>query len=276
MRLTIAGRDVEIVGDESDPYFQTVHIHAQDFEGLVAVAGRLDDGAVIYDVGANIGLSAIALALAAPTATIYAFEPSPRNTPYLRQNVAPFPSIRVVEAAASDQPSTLRFHVSYFGAGSHVVGANHPAGGMGATDVAAIRLDDHAAEHGLMPALIKLDVEGHEPEALAGARRILSAGRPWVHMEFNTFTLNAYAGHSPAAFAQALWRAYDVEVLPKPKPDALTFLHDHFVHEQCIADLVMRPKAGVELPGLEEMSFPPAALDAIRAAGRERPPEDAS
>lgn len=268
MLVNIGGHEIEIVGDTDDPYFQSVQVHAQGFESLSAVATRLNEGAVIYDVGANIGLSAVTLALAAPTATIYAFEPSPRNTAYLRQNVAPFPAIRVVAAAASHQRSTLRLHVSPFGAGSHVVGSNHLASVMSSTDVPAIRLDDHAAEHNVIPGLIKLDVEGHEPEALAGARRILAAGMPWVHMEFNTFTLNAFAGHSPAAFAQALWRAYDVDVVNSPKLDALSFLHDHFVHERCIADLVMRPKVGVALPTLEEMSFSPAARTAIQAAGR--------
>ena len=118
----------------------------------------------------------------------------------------------------------------------------------------------------LHPALIKLDVEGHEPEALAGAAHILAADRPFVHMEFNTWTLNALAGHSPAAFSQALWRSFDVEAQHKPKTDLVSFLHDHFVKEHCIADLVLKPKLGAAMPTYEEMSFSPAAREAIRRA----------
>ncbi|GJE67288.1 hypothetical protein LNAOJCKE_4518 [Methylorubrum aminovorans] len=266
MLLKIAGQEVEFSGSDTDDYFKSLQTHANSFDDLIQLASRVPADAVIFDVGANIGVSAAIMALVKPAARIFAFEPSPANIGFLRQNTARFPNVTVVEAAASHKPGTLHFHMSDYGAGSHVVTENHITLGMPVVDVPAIRLDDYANEHALRPALIKLDVEGHEPEVLAGAGRILSEERPFVHMEFNTWTLNAYAGHSPAAFAQALWHAFDVEVHNNPKPNSLTFLHDHFVKDHCFADLIMKPKAGVPMPTYEEMSFSPAAREAISAA----------
>lgn len=267
MQIEIAGRLVDFQGSLDDDYFKSLPTHVQGFADLTAVAQRMPDDVTIFDVGANIGLSAVTLAILKPKARIVAFEPSPPNLVFLRQNVAPFTNVSIVAAAVSDSETTLRFHAAAYGAGSHVVGRSHITEGLPTVDVPAICLDHYARDHGLHPALIKIDVEGHEPEALAGARAILAADRPHVLLEFNTWTLNVFAGHSPSAFAQAIWRAFDVEVLGDPKPNALVFLHDHFVKNHCINDLVMRPKEGIAMPTLLEMSHSPAARAAIAAAG---------
>ncbi len=51
------------------------------------------------------------------------------------------PCVTVREEAASSEPGTLRFHVAQFGAGSHVVAADHVAGGkIGAWFKAGLRM----------------------------------------------------------------------------------------------------------------------------------------
>jgi len=218
------------------------------------VSSRVGPDAVIFDVGANIGLTSIAMAVACPIARIFAFEGSPSNAAYLRWNTAAVENITVVEAAVSDRSRTLMF-ASTYGAGSHVLGSGHIDDTLPTVAVEAISLDQFAEAHNLAPALIKIDVEGHEPEVLAGSRRIMETFHPWLCMEFNSWTLNAFGGHSPAAFVPTMWDAYDIE----GQPAALSFLHTNMITNQCVDDVVMRLQEGRLAPTLAEMSYSPAA-----------------
>ncbi len=260
--VTLAGQDVSLVGDPTDSYFDEAGSHAADMTDLTRRVAALPEGAVILDVGANLGLSAIAMAVANPGARVIAFEPNPVTYGYLRRNAAAFSNIEAVQAAVSDRATVLHFHPAMYAAGSHVVGAGHIQDGMPTVEVRALALDDVVAERGIAPSFIKLDVEGHEPEALAGAAKLIERFDPVIYMEFNSWTLNAFAGHSPAAFARALWDSFDVEGYPA----SLMFLHENLVQHGCVSNITMRLKPGATVPSLDEMSFPPSARK--RLAGR--------
>ena len=132
---------------------------------------------------------------------------------------------------------------------------------MQTVEVDALTLDGFVANRGVEPKFIKIDVEGHEPEALAGARMTIDRLRPLIYMEFNSWTLNAFAGHSPASFARAIWSAFDVEGYPDP----VAFLHENLTAKGCVSDIAMTLKDGASVPPLEMMSFPQAARDRIAA-----------
>ena len=70
--------------------FQTSVIYKEVFEDEVYLKHgiTLDDGAIVFDVGANIGLFTLFVTGKCPTAQIYAFEPLPPNFELLRANVA--------------------------------------------------------------------------------------------------------------------------------------------------------------------------------------------
>jgi len=255
MRIDIAGRNIEITGDPSDAYFASAAEQAHTMAALIDKLHLAPKNTAVFDVGANIGLSTLAMAIARPALQIYSFEPSPANVDFLRANVAEFPNVKVIAAAVSNRPGTLKFHASAFAAGSHVVGENHISPNTPTVDVPAISLDDFVAEHHVSPSFIKIDVEGHEPEVLAGARTLFSTANPWIYLEFNSWTLNAFAGHSPASFANALFTSFDVEGWSDP----LSFLHNNLVERRCITDIVARLKPGVSMPSLSSMSYPASA-----------------
>ncbi|MGH7045882.1 MAG: FkbM family methyltransferase [Stellaceae bacterium] len=260
--LDVLGQKFEVEGDPDDDYFRHAHDQMRGFENLVAIAAQLGKDSVILDVGANIGLSTIAMAIAAPQATIISLEPSPKNFEFLCRNVRQFGTrIKTRQVAASNESGTLNLHLSRVGAWSHVVGAGHLEGHLPVVQVEAVRLDDLMGE--TRPAMIKIDVEGHEPEVISGAKRVIESTRPTVCMEFNSWTLNAYGGHSPAAFASAIFKAFDVEGWSRH----IDFLNRNLCVDKGLTDIVMRLRDGGSVPTLEEMSFSPAAraiLDKLR------------
>ena len=100
------------------------------------------------------------------------------------------------------------------------------------------------------PAFIKVDVEGFEPNVLAGARRLIAKACPLMLVEFNSWTL-LLQHYDPLTFAGAIWSSFDVlqmfqgeRPLP-PSPDPTTFVCTNLTQHGCVTDLLLRPKAEV-------------------------------
>jgi FkbM family methyltransferase len=134
----------------------------------------LRPGGVVLDVGANVGYyTLLASVLVGDGGAVHAFEPEPRNAEFLRRHlrINGRRNVTVQQAAVSDRAGTARFT---FGTGS---GTGH-LGEAGTLEVRTLRLDDYCAEHGIVPAAIKIDVEGAEMSVLAGACETLARHRP--------------------------------------------------------------------------------------------------
>ncbi len=156
-----------------------------------AVSDWLPPGAVVYDVGANVGYISLLLARAAGDAgQVFAFEPLPANQERLAANLRlnPWARVTCVAAAAVDRPGPVRFL-------AHASGAmGKAAGSAGRTDqsypqeieVAGLTLDEfaYAAGHPV-PQVIKMDIEGGEVLALQGMRRLLAEARPLLLLELH-------------------------------------------------------------------------------------------
>jgi FkbM family methyltransferase len=150
------------------------------------LAERLGPGDVFYDVGANVGFYTLLAARAVgPTGHVVAFEPHAKNIRALEYNVAlnGLVNVLVVPQAVSGSSGT-----GYLQSGNRATARLAAAG----DEVATVALDDFVAEHPeLGPALVKIDVEGHETELLAGAERLLARSSPALvcelHGEPNAF-----------------------------------------------------------------------------------------
>lgn len=265
--VMLGGVQTFLEGASDDPYFQNVESHAEKLNDLAALVTRhVPPSSTVIDVGANIGLSTIMLARL--TCHVVAYEPSPPNIVFLRRNLAlnGITNVEIRGAAVSSEPGVLRFHVAQFGAGSHVVTSDYVGSATVPTvDVPAVTLD---AEAHPSIAFIKIDAEGHEPDVLAGARRMLVRDRPLIYTEINIWCLLAFAGHSPGALVRRLWQAFEVGKLETGGgvlrlSNAYAFLHDTIIHNQGMADIVLRPREGAEMPSLPELTWPEAALVAL-------------
>ena len=156
---------------------QLEHIDAlwREDELLRRMLGALRTGDVVYDVGANIGLVSLALALhgADKAPALHAFEPEPENARALRANLEAnaVRSVTVHELALGDRQGSVTLYVDRrVGAGSHSL---IPRPGLGArTEVELARADEVAGRLGA-PRMVKIDVEGAEHAVLRGMERLL-------------------------------------------------------------------------------------------------------
>ncbi len=156
-----------------------------------AVHDWLPQGAVAYDVGANVGYISLLMSRSVgPSGQVFAFEPLPANLERLSANLRlnPWARVTCVAAAAVDRPGTVRFL-------AHASGAmGKAAGSAGRTDqaypleieVTGLTLDDFAyAGSNSLPQVIKMDIEGGEVLALGGMRRLLAEARPLLLLELH-------------------------------------------------------------------------------------------
>lgn len=162
-------------------------------------------GDVVVDVGANIGSHTIAFARAVGAGgAVYAFEPQRLAFQLLCGNLAlnVLTGVHARQQAAGAQPGratvpALPWHEPHnFGA----VSIHAPAQAGDAVDVTT--LDALALD---ACRLIKIDVEGMEPEVIAGAHATIARCRPLLFVENNTVE---HAARTIAAIEQIGYRAW--------------------------------------------------------------------
>ncbi len=127
-------------------------------------------GDVFVDVGANVGSYTILAALLG--ARVVAVEPIPETFDRLIENVrlnGMESAVTAHRVGLSDRSGTLRFTTDQ-GTINHVMAETESLAG---TDVAVVTLDSILTD--VSPALIKIDVEGHELAVLNGAGRTLES-----------------------------------------------------------------------------------------------------
>jgi FkbM family methyltransferase len=153
---------------------------------LAAALACVRPGDTAIDVGANIGLLTVPLALAVASAgLVVAIEPLPTNVRRLRANLARngLDAVRIVEAAVGEADGRATLHTAgdpAFGSLREIV--KHRTSGD--LDVELRSLDSLWAELGRPAvALVKIDVEGAELEVLDGAGELLATARPVLLVE---------------------------------------------------------------------------------------------
>jgi len=147
---------------------------------LVSVA----KGDVVMDVGAHLG-TFTKLALQNEARLVVAFEPEPTNIECFKRTFEKEleeEKVILMEAAVWNESGTISF--SSF----HHSGATAQISSDGEIQVAAVTLDESVEELGLEQVdFIKMDIEGAERKALAGATRLMAEFAP--QMALSTYHL---------------------------------------------------------------------------------------
>jgi FkbM family methyltransferase len=157
----------------------------------LAFAAAVRPGAVVYDIGANVGFyTLLSSILAGPQGRVYAFEPVPRNAALLRRHVVlnDLRNVDVLELAVGERAGRAMFDDTL----GHSQGRLDDTGRL---PVSVVALDAMEAAGVLRPPdVLKIDVEGAKGAVLKGSRRLLETCHPTVFL----------ATHGPAQHEECL------------------------------------------------------------------------
>ncbi len=180
----------------------TVFLGEQDNSPEISKLVELSRDAKLFaDIGGNIGLIAIPLAINSPNLEVHAFEPDIRNRLLFEKNLRLNPTIgerlKIVPKAVGELNGEVLFHSDSdnFGTGRIV------AEKINATcSVISTTADAYFATLNRYPDLIKIDVEGAELMVLKGMKDILLH-----HPPFGIFVeIHSYSAPEPNLFKEEI------------------------------------------------------------------------
>jgi FkbM family methyltransferase len=143
-------------------------------------AARLRPGDVVYEIGAHVGLYMLGSSgKVGPEGHVYAFEPLPRNTEYLRRHIElnRLSNCSVVEAAVCNSAGWRHYDASGCHSEAHL-------SETGSTTVPVVSIDEFLSggPDRRPPNVIRIDVSGAEMETLCGGRRTIIEFAPRVFL----------------------------------------------------------------------------------------------
>lgn len=190
------------------------HLHgcwlgSYELEMQKRIARELLPGAVFYDVGANAGFYSLLASMLIAPGMVYAFEPLPANTSYLRKHLElnRIQNVKLFELAICDQAGTACFTTEE----TRAMGKLEPGGDL---CVQTAALDALLMEERLAPPdFIKMDIEGAEYLALLGAKKCFAHLRPKLFL-----ATHGREVHDDCARLLSSWN-YELEYTSRPSAD---------------------------------------------------------
>lgn len=178
--------------------YELYNRHGRD-EMLAELERRCGPESVVFDVGANVGVYALALAAGEPDRRIVVIEPAPVVADQLEANVRAngfADRIDVRRCGLGAESGRQPFYVSTY---TELSGFDRESATRWEADVAAVesipmtRLDDLVSES-RPPDVVKIDVEGSGSAVLHGGRETLERHRPTLFLEIHE---DALTGDEP-------------------------------------------------------------------------------
>jgi FkbM family methyltransferase len=191
-----------LVDIRSDILRRIVFSGSYEPEAVETIRRVLPASGDAVDLGANIGIFSVLLAKLATNRRVLAIEPTPAVARRLVHNLTSngvAGNVIVEQCAVGSEHGAVTINTvagmeEYSRVGSMVLPNTEGKTSLSVT-VPMHTLDELVAQHGLMPSFIKMDIEGSEMRALAGATKTLTTHRPTILTEVDDRMLTA-AGSS--------------------------------------------------------------------------------
>jgi FkbM family methyltransferase len=156
-----------------------------DRASFLAMKDRVRAGAVVLDLGANVGMYTLLMARwAGPAGKVFAFEPAPGIAGVLGEHIrlnGLGDRVEAVQAAVGEAVGQVTFFAAGLSGHGSVAAAAVPGGTPAVVPVTTV--DAFCEQRGLAPTFVKIDVEGYEAHVLDGARETIRRHRPVLLIE---------------------------------------------------------------------------------------------
>lgn len=174
---------------------------------MIAVLSRIPIGSTVWDVGANVGFyTRLMSAVTGDMGRVIAFEPNALTFMELNQNLGHVRNVTTVCKGLSNADGTANFATPVdHSSASRIVTTNTPMADD-LTTITTSRGDTLVTEGLPVPSFIKVDVEGHELQALQGMNALLTSRECRCVLIEVHFTLleNVGQSHAPKQIRELL------------------------------------------------------------------------
>jgi FkbM family methyltransferase len=219
-------------GEVHRAYLEAISRHEREAYMAELFQRAVSPGDVIVDVGAFLGYFALLGVNGASRARAYAFEPDPRDFPWLSHNIEANglgDRVQALSTALSNRPGWVTL---YLAQEDQTQSSVYPLTNHGrSVQVEAVTLDAFLGD--TVPDIVKIDVEGAELQALEGMTRSIQRGRPLLFVEWNPRAL-IRAGAQPEILLRRLEElGYRIELIDEDRrrvmdpvfPDGKTYVN---------------------------------------------------
>lgn len=140
---------------------------------------------ICLDIGANIGNHTRIFSRF--FGKVHSFEPNTDITPLLKYNTRTMPNVIVHEVGASSRASEMQATYEPGNIGSLHLSEAHGSENKLIGQLTTVMLDDYLVlEEGDFVDFIKIDIEGHELDAIVGMQKLISQHKPHIAFECNS------------------------------------------------------------------------------------------
>lgn len=202
----------------------SVYFNLVEPEQTSAFAENLTAGDIFFDVGANVGYyTVLGSRLVGAKGLVVAFEPVARNLAHLYNHIDinRLENVSIIPAACSDEISLAAFSTGPNNAMGHLTGGNNSNNETPGKDillVPTVTLDTVAERFGVVPQVLKIDVEGAELSVLHGASSRILPAKPKIFLSLHSEQLRTDCLKYLENFG------YEFEPLGEDKNDSMEFL----------------------------------------------------
>jgi len=199
----------------------TLFKHRQDRPEIELLKKVVKPGAVVADIGANIGFYAKILAkLCGNAGEVHCFEPDRINFRHLAAAMGGLENVTINHKAVAANSGKLKIYLS------KELNVDHrtyePEEYDHTEEIDAISLDDYF-EAGTRVDVIKMDIQGFEMQAIQGMSRVLSENREIVIIsEFWPYGLHKAGSTATEYYQRLAGLGFKVQILRNGSPEPLS------------------------------------------------------